>query len=162
MNLDDQKIKSCPNTVFENHPKCRIWICEFGIFHQFLSFLVTLFDQKIDNFWYFWSAFVHPKSKRNSLRSQCWMRLFLWFSDTVPQCDKSRFYLAKLTHPTIVRLQKNYEHLFKGALKMTLQKDFWIVTQGPFEEDVLEQIYQFHNLYLRGWMERTTWFAVKL
>ena len=39
-------------------------------------------------------------------------------------CDKRRFYLAKLTHPTIVRLQKNYEHLFKGALKVTLQKDF--------------------------------------
>ena len=24
-------------TVFENHPKCRIWIFKFGIFHQFLS-----------------------------------------------------------------------------------------------------------------------------
>ena len=27
--------------------------------------------------------FVHSKCKRSSLRSQCWMRLFLWFSNTV-------------------------------------------------------------------------------
>ena len=32
---------------------------------------------KMDNFWHFWLTFVH------SLRSQCWMRLFLWFSNTV-------------------------------------------------------------------------------
>ena len=73
----------------------------------------------------------------------------------------------KIDSPYFCKIAKNYEHLFKGALEMTLQKDFWIVTQGPFkleeEEDVLEQIYQFHNLYLRGWMlERITWFAVKL
>ena len=28
-------------------------------------------------------TFVHSKCKRSSLRSQCWMRLFLWFSNTV-------------------------------------------------------------------------------
>ena len=29
-------------------------------------------------------TFVHSKCKRSSLRSQYWMRLFLWFSNTVP------------------------------------------------------------------------------
>ena len=31
----------------------------------------------------FWSTFVHSKCKRSSLRSQCWMRLFRGFSNTV-------------------------------------------------------------------------------
>ena len=35
----------------------------------------------MDHFWHF----VHSKCKRSSLRSQCWMRLFLWFSNTVRQ-----------------------------------------------------------------------------
>ena len=39
---------------------------------------------KIDQFWRFWGTFVHLKCKCSSLRSQCWMRLFLWFSNTVP------------------------------------------------------------------------------
>ena len=34
-------------------------------------------------FWHFQSTFVHSKCKRSSLRWQCWMRLFLWFSITV-------------------------------------------------------------------------------
>ena len=38
-------------------------------------------------FWHFSSAFVHSKWKRSSLRSQCWMRLFLWFSNTVYCCE---------------------------------------------------------------------------
>ena len=49
-----------------------------------MIYLVTLFDYKlyvfrIDHFWHF----VYSKCKRSSLRSQCWMRLFLWFSNTV-------------------------------------------------------------------------------
>ena len=40
---------------------------------------------KMDIFWRFWWTFVHWKCKRSSLRSQCWMRLFLWFSNTVRQ-----------------------------------------------------------------------------
>ena len=67
----------------------------FVIFTHFSGFLVsemtclvTLFDRKlhvfkIDHFWHFWWTFVHPKCKLSSLRSQCWMRLFLWFSNTV-------------------------------------------------------------------------------
>ena len=38
---------------------------------------------KMDHFLYFKLTFVHSKCKRSSLRSQCWMRLFLWFSNTV-------------------------------------------------------------------------------
>ena len=38
---------------------------------------------KSDHFWHFWLTFVHSKCNRSSLRSQCWMRLFLWFSNTV-------------------------------------------------------------------------------
>ena len=38
---------------------------------------------KIDHFGHFWLTFVHSKCKRSSFRSQCWMRPFLWFSNTV-------------------------------------------------------------------------------
>ena len=38
---------------------------------------------KMDYLWHFHSTFVLLKCKRSSLRSQCWMRLFLWFSNTV-------------------------------------------------------------------------------
>ena len=34
-------------------------------------------------FWHFWWTFVHSKCKLSSLRSQYWMRLFLWFSNIV-------------------------------------------------------------------------------
>ena len=37
----------------------------------------------MDHFWHFYLSFVYSKCKRSSLRSQCWMRLFLWFSNTV-------------------------------------------------------------------------------
>ena len=39
--------------------------------------------RQIDHLSHFWLTFVHWKCKRSSLRSQCWMRLFLWFSNTV-------------------------------------------------------------------------------
>ena len=39
---------------------------------------------KLDHFWHFELTFVHSKGKRSSLRSQCWRRLFLWFTNTVP------------------------------------------------------------------------------
>ena len=85
------------HTLFENHPKCRIWILEFWHFPPIfvllkLTCLVTLFDRKLQVFknspkWtifcHFPLTFVHSKRKRSSLRSQCWMRLFLWFSNTV-------------------------------------------------------------------------------
>ena len=51
--------------------------------------LVTLFAIKLrlfKNCWLFWLfkwIFVHWKCKRSSLRSQWWMSLFMWFSNTV-------------------------------------------------------------------------------
>ena len=39
---------------------------------------------KMDQFWHFWLTFVESKCTRSSLSSQCWMRLILWFSNTVP------------------------------------------------------------------------------
>ena len=54
--------KATLSTLFENHPKCLIWIFKF---------------------WHFYWNFWHSKCKRSSLRSQCWMGLFLWFSNTV-------------------------------------------------------------------------------
>ena len=37
----------------------------------------------MDHFWNFLFTFVYSKCKLSSLRSLCWMRLFLWFSNTV-------------------------------------------------------------------------------
>ena len=48
-----------------------VWPQSSGIFKKLA---------KIDHFWHFWLTFVHSKCKRSSLRSQCRMRLFLWFS----------------------------------------------------------------------------------
>ena len=53
-----------------------------------LTCLVTLFDCKLQVFKNSpkWTIFgIFNLCKRNSLRSQCWMRLFLWFSNTVPR-----------------------------------------------------------------------------
>ena len=46
---------------------------------------------KIDHVWPFWLTFVHSKCKRSSLRSYYWMRLFLWFSNTVHTLKESVF-----------------------------------------------------------------------
>ena len=54
-----------------------------GIFHQFLSGNTVWPLAKIDHFLHFWLTFVHSKYRRSSLRSQCWMRVFLWFSNIV-------------------------------------------------------------------------------
>ena len=37
----------------------------------------------MDHFWHFWFTFVDWKCKHSSLRSQFWMRPFLWFLNTV-------------------------------------------------------------------------------
>ena len=59
------------STVFENRRKSLIQHCERSEQHF----------QKTRQNWPF-LAFL-KKCKRSSLRSQCWMRLFLWFSNTV-------------------------------------------------------------------------------
>ena len=68
---------------------------------------------KIDHFWHFQWTFVHSKCKRSSLRSQCWMRLFLWFSNTVckAQIDLSRYHTQVLNvSRKIIFLDALYYH----------------------------------------------------
>ena len=86
--------------MFENYSKCRIWIFDILAFSTiFCPSKVDLsgntvwpqasgFEKlaKMDSFWHFWLTFVHSKCKRSS---QCWMRLFLWFSNTVSSVAKS-------------------------------------------------------------------------
>ena len=80
-------------TVFENHPKCHIWV--FKISTNFCLIRIDLsvsgntfltascrFSKTRQN-GPFLATFDHLKWRRNSLRSQYWMRLFLWFSNIV-------------------------------------------------------------------------------
>ena len=85
------------STVFRNYSKCRIWIFWILVFSA--NFCPSKSDlsgntvwpqasgfpklTKIDHIWHFWLTFVYSKCKRSSLRSQCWMRHFLWFLNTV-------------------------------------------------------------------------------
>ena len=112
----------CLATLFENYSKCRIWIFECWRFPPIfvllkLTCLVILFDRKLQFFknspnWQFLAFlinFSHSKCKRSSLRSQCWMRLFLWFSNTVPGlafCDRRNAMLKGLI-PIKNKLGKN-------------------------------------------------------
>ena len=87
-----------------------------------LTCLVTLFDRKLqvfkklakmDHFWHFFLTFVHSKCKRSSLRSQCWMRLFLWFSNTVFWL-KIRWNLKKIGPSFFWLHQRDIKHLDNG------------------------------------------------
>ena len=87
------------STLFENYSKCRIWIFDILAFSTNFCPIKTdlsgntVWPQasdfqklaKMDHFWHFLLTFIHSKCKCSSLRSQCWMRLFLWFSNTVYQ-----------------------------------------------------------------------------
>ena len=87
-----------PCTLFENYSKCRIWFfLNLAFSTKFCPIKTglsgnTVWPQasgfqklaKMDHFVAFLSNFGHSKCKRSSLRSQFWMRLFLWFSNTVP------------------------------------------------------------------------------
>ena len=81
-------IHSETGTVFENHPKCRIRIFEFWHFPSIFDLSGnSVWPQKlcqIGPFLAFLINFCPLKiRRRSSLRSQCWTRLFLWFSNTV-------------------------------------------------------------------------------
>ena len=71
--------------MLENYSKCRIWAfsTHFGPHEGDLSGNTVW--PKVSGFQKLLklTTFVHSKCKRSSLRSQCWMRLFLWFSNTV-------------------------------------------------------------------------------
>ena len=73
-------------TLFKNHPKSLIQHCERSELRLHFVWPQPLGFQKLakwDQIWHFQWTFVHSKCKRSSLRSQCWMRLFLRFSNTI-------------------------------------------------------------------------------
>ena len=84
-------------TLFENYSKCRIWIFQFWHFPPIFGPIKTeqsgntVWPQalgfqklaKIAHFGHFKWTLVHSICKGCSLRSQCWMILFLWFSNNV-------------------------------------------------------------------------------
>ena len=79
------RINIQPLTLFQNHPKCLIWVFQFWHFPPLfvklkLACLVILFGRKHQVFinspnWLF-LAFLIQLLMRSSLRSQYWMRLF--------------------------------------------------------------------------------------
>ena len=93
--LDFNSLSSiCHSTLFKNYSKCRI--CILACSTNFCPIKSDLSGniawpqasgfQKLaimDHFWHFKWTFVHSKCKRISLRSQCCIILFLWFSNTV-------------------------------------------------------------------------------
>ena len=87
---------------------------------------------KLGHFWFFKLIFVHSKYKRSSLRSQCWMRLFLWFSNTVLQCQVetagSEFIALISTHVLFV-LSLIYVQKYKEKYKRTFFRSRWF----PFD-----------------------------
>ena len=102
-------------TVFENNSKCCIWI--FVIFHQFLSnFKSGLSGNTVRQV-----ASVcqnSPNWKRSSLRSQCCMWLFLWFSNTVKWQESNK--KQKITSWLLTQV----------AYVKTRQRNSW--HKGPF------------------------------
>ena len=65
--------------IFINFYFIEIW----PVWYHCLTTIISLSKlAKIDQFWHFLLTLYHSKYKRSSLRSQFWMRLFLWFSNT--------------------------------------------------------------------------------
>ena len=65
-------------TLLENYSKCLIWIPKTTNFCPLdLSGNTVCSKTSQNHFWLFWWTYVRSKYKRCSLRSQCWMRLFL-------------------------------------------------------------------------------------
>ena len=105
-----------------------------------LTCLVTLFDRKLQ---VFKINFVHSKCKRGSHHSQCWMRLFLWFSckKVGPNMDLWNSVIRRVVKKVLFWLQ---------ALVCTLPPNgsaFTGITAQPQRFGVLASSY-------------TTWFAV--
>ena len=102
--------------MYENCSKCRSLTFRFWYFPSIfvlskVTCLVTLFQKlaKIDHFWHFWWTFVHSKWKNCS---QYWMRLFLWFSNTVePQSSGISFHSSSGWWP---KFKVWIFHLFPG------------------------------------------------
>ena len=54
--------------------------------------------------WHFYYTFVHSKCKQSSLRLQYWMRLFLWFSNTVLILESQSFIITYVWKESVRRL----------------------------------------------------------
>ena len=67
----------------------------------------------MEHFWHFLLTFVHSKCKYSSLRSQCWMRLFLWFSNTVPTYNWA---ISRITSPWVAEKRKAFLRLASGGI----------------------------------------------
>ena len=84
----------------------------FGFSTQWLKIIQNVAFQKVakmDHYWHFYLTFVHSKCKCSSLRSQCWMRLFGQFSNTV--FESSSWYSGKC-----IILNDDYQgHITKGV-----------------------------------------------
>ena len=93
---------------------------------------------KLTIFLHFQLTFVYSKCKLSSLRSQCWMRLVLWFSNTVQiiefLCQKSRLtnFPLKLNFWTkngglekCDTMDKNHKKKITGFLGYFLSTVFW-------------------------------------
>ena len=137
-------------TLFENYSKCRIWILAFST--NFCPIKVdlsgnTVWPQasvfqnlaKMDHFWHFQWTFVHSKCKRSSLLSQCWMRLFLWFSNTVLKYVRQIGYHGLRRWRFIWRffwwyctVQIDYRSVLANALKMMCIYTFWEAFKSLF------------------------------
>ena len=110
-------------TVFENHWKSLIQHCERSYVH-ILSGQKLIKDAKMYHFWHFLLTFAHSKCKRSS---QCWMRLFLWFSNTVKQgqihfrnCIRTLIqntYSSTKSNATVVKNEPKMSHLSHCALQ---------------------------------------------
>ena len=87
------------------------WFFNFGFSDQFSVLSLSKTRQN----WLFLaikSTFVHSKCKSGSLRSQCWMRLFGWFSYTVnTPNEKEVCYHWKLSK--IAQRNKGYLLVFR-------------------------------------------------
>ena len=63
-------------TVFENHPKCLIWVFNFSIFHHFLPIRIDRLSKLRHN-----GTFLAFLTNFWLLCWQNWMRPFRWFSN---------------------------------------------------------------------------------
>ena len=84
---------------------------------------------KMDHLWHFWWSFVHSKCKRSSLRSQSWMKLFLWFSNTVP--SHLRKYANKLWWCHWEKYFKNSLIFFLSSFSQKFRQLFALTNGKP-------------------------------
>ena len=91
---------------------------------------------KTEYFWHFQLTFVLLKCKRSSLRSQCWMRLFLWFSNTV----------LRFTHLNIyAQVYCNDSYTTSGRIGQRIRT----ALPNKFQSDLLCAGYEVKSIYVK-------------